>query len=365
MRIGIDARLLAYQPAGISTYTRSLARALAGLQSGDDLVLLRSRRDRDPIVDGPRVAHRALWTPPHHRWEQVLLPLELLPAGLDVLHCPDFIPPFRIACPSVITVHDLCFRLFPETVTTDSLRYYNQIDRAVRHAAAIVAVSESTRRDLVELTGAPSARIRVIPEAAAPEFVPLHREEAARQVRARLGVEAPFILFVSTIEPRKNLPTLLRALTLPRMASIRLAVAGGRGWLSEDVFRLVGELGLEQRVHFLGRQPVEDIVCLYNAADLVVYPSLYEGFGLPVLEAMACGTPVACSRVSSLPEVAGDAAVLVEPLALEAWADAITRILSDRALWQALREKGLRRAAEFSWERAARETLAVYRSVAK
>ncbi|MCL5025464.1 MAG: glycosyltransferase family 4 protein, partial [Chloroflexi bacterium] len=339
-------------------------RALAHSGGADELVVLQSRRGEPPIVEVGHVSHRRLWTPPHHRWEQATLPLELLGAGLDLLHSPDFIPPFRARFPTVITVHDLGFRLYPEAVTADSRRYYGQIDRAVQHAAAIIAVSESTRRDLVDRANAPADRIRVIYEAADEAFRPLDRSAAVKGARTKLGVEGSFILFVGTVEPRKNLPTLLRALTAPEVSSVRLVVAGSRGWLSDEVFRLVEKLHLRGRVQFLGHTPPDDVVTLYNAADAVAYPSLYEGFGLPVVEAMACGTPVVCSNTSSLPEVAGDAALLVEPLDVAAWAKAVARVLEDRALRLELREKGLRRAAVLSWKRAARETLEVYREVA-
>jgi glycosyltransferase involved in cell wall biosynthesis len=361
MRIGIDARLLGYQSAGISTYTRCLVQALAQVDAQDEFVVLRSRSDDQPLVEAPNVAYRHLLTPPHNAWEQIFLPLELSLIELDLLHSPDFIPPFRYSRPSVITVHDLAFRIFPETVTGESHRYYDQIGRAVQHAAAIIAVSESTRRDLVERVGAPAERIRVVYEASDPTCRPMDRAAAMRIAREKLRVADNFILFVGTVEPRKNLVTLLRALTAHELSSVRLIMAGSRGWLSDGVFRVMRELMLSQRVMFLGHVTFQDIVTLYNAADLVVYPSLYEGFGLPVLEAMACGTPVVCSNTSSLPEVAGDAALLVDPRSVDQWVMAIDKVLGDRTLQAEMREKGLRRAAEFSWERAARETLAVYR----
>lgn len=361
MRIGIDARLLGYQSAGISTYIRSLVRALARLDGEDDLVVLQSRRGEQAIAEAPNITYRRLWTPPHHRWEQAMLPLELVRAGLDLLHSPDFIPPFRARCHSVITVHDLGFRLYPEAVTDESRRYYGQIDRAVKHARAIIAVSESTRRDLVEQVNAPADRVRVIHEAATEAFRPLSASAAKEQARTKLLIDGDFILFVGTVEPRKNLPTLLHALAAPGLSSVRLVIAGGRGWLSDEVFGLIEELSLAQRVRLLGHVAPEDVVTLYNAADLLVCPSLYEGFGLPVLEAMACGTPVVCSNTSSLPEVAGDAALLVEPRDVAAWAEAIGRALGDGSLRAEMRERGLRRAAAFSWEQAARETLEVYR----
>jgi len=368
MRIGIDARLVYYQAAGIGQYTLRLLDALAHLEADEELVVLQSRRERSPYVQGRRVTIHGMWTPPHYHWEQWTLPLELLPLHIDVLHSPDFIPPFHRRCRSVITVHDLAFLIFPGLLTKESEAYYGQIYRAVRSADAIIAVSQCTKADLIRLTGADDRRIHVIYEAAGAVFRPIADPEP---VLLHYHVQQPYILFVSTIEPRKNLTTLLRAYArLSKEARTggeqpSLVVAGGRGWLYEDVFRVAQELGLSGRVHFIGRVPVEDLPALYSGATVFCLPSLYEGFGMPVLEAMACGTPVICSDVASLPEVAGDAAILVPPLAVEEWTAALHHVLTDAAARAEMRQRGLARAAQFSWETAARAALAVYRQVAQ
>jgi glycosyltransferase involved in cell wall biosynthesis len=288
--------------------------------------------------------------------------------GLDVLHSPDFIPPHRPACRSVITVHDLAFLLYPHFLTKESARYYGHIDQAVRWTDHIIAVSESTKRDTIQHLGVPEEKITVVHEAANPIFRPLDRQEAREEVRNRHGVDGPYVLFVSTIEPRKNVPSLVRAihqLMECYKEDIRLVLAGGRGWLFEDAFAAVEELNLNGQVHFLGRVSSEDLLYLYNAAEMLAHPAFYEGFGLPPLEAMACGLPVVVANVASLPEVVGDAGLLIDPHDVDELTVAMWRLLNDAALRQEMQVKGLTQARRFSWERAARETMAIYKLAAE
>ena len=369
MRIGIDARLIYYRQAGIGQYTQSLIEGLAHEdppEQGDEFVVLQHRRDTRPLTPAPHFRRRSTWTPCHHRLEQLTLPLEVWPLKLDLLHSPDYIPPFRRNCRSVITVHDLAFLHYPELLTAESARYYGQIDRAVRDAEGIIAVSHSTRRDLMNLLGVPAHRVTVVHEAANPAFRLLDDEaDALNVVRARYGLPERFILFLGTIEPRKNLPTLIQAYGLLRTiegAGVPpLVVAGAQGWLFDSVFALTEQLGLADEVLFTGGIPWADVPAFYSLAEVFVFPSLYEGFGLPPLEAMACGTPVIAADVSSIPEVVGDAGLLIDPNDAEGLAETLGRVLNEAALRQDLRRRGLERAREFSWDRAARETLTVYR----
>ena len=367
MRVGIDARLVYYRQAGISQYTLRLLEELAVIDKDDEFIIFQSRKDHSTLVDQPNFHKRSLWTPPHHRFEQLLLPFEIATADLDVLHSPDFIPPFRYNCKSVITIHDLAFLLYPQLLTKDSARYYGQIDQAVLRTDHIIAVSQNTKEDIIRLLGVPEDKITVIYEAANPIYRPIEDDEELHRVREKYHIAGDFILFVSTIEPRKNLPALLRAfrqLLNDYKLGVQLVVAGRRGWLSENVFSLVDELELTEDVLFLGRVPLEDLPPLYTAARLFAYISTYEGFGLPPLEAMACGTPVVVSNVSSLPEVVGDAALLVAPDDIPGLTVALWRGLTDEARRAELIAKGFRRAQCFSWEKAARQTLAVYQSLA-
>lgn len=364
MRVGIDARLVYYSRAGIGQYISGLVKGLSECDEGNEFVVLQSRKDKTILTDRPNFSRKSLWTPSHHRLEQLVLPFEISPLRLHILHSPDFIPPFRRDYKSVITVHDLAFILYPHFLTEQSARYYGQIDRAVRLADHIVADSSSTKRDIINFLGVPEAKITVIYAAANSVYRPINDEYPLKEVRRKYGLDRPYALFVSTIEPRKNLPTLLRAfrrLLDHYKLEVELAVVGQRGWFCGEVFAVAETLNLGDDVTFLGHVPIEDLVMLYNAAQVHVHPSFYEGFGLPPLEAMACGTPTIVANVSSLPEVVGDASVLVAPDDVEGWTVAMWRVLTDGSLRAQLSEKGLKRAQVFSWKKAARETLDLYK----
>ena len=366
MRIGIDARIAHYTGGGISQYTIHLAKALAELSQDDEFVLLQSRKDRRHLVHGPHVRRVSMWTPSHNRFEQQWLQVELSARhlGLELLQRTDFIPPLHLnSFKSVITVHDLAFLRWPHFLTEDSARYYGQVDQAVDRADHIIAVSQSTRDDLIGMLGAPPEKITVVYEAADPVYRPIPREEALASYKDKHLLPEEFILFVSTIEPRKNITALLRAYALLReryRVTTGLVLAGGVGWQSEQIFEEVEQLDLTDHVTFLGRVNNGDLLYLYNLARCLAHPALYEGFGLTPLEAMASGTPVVVSNVSSLPEVVGDAGLLVDPNDVEDLAVALQRVLTDDALHATLREKGLARASVFSWQRAAQETMAIY-----
>lgn len=368
MRIGIDARLVYYQRAGIASYTLGLLHGLAAIGTTHDIQVLQSRRDTDEYGLPPNFHRRPMWTPCHHRFEREALAVELLGAGLDVLHSPDFIPPRRLFSQrrSVITVHDLAFLKYPEVLTPESQRYYGQIGPAVEQADAVIAVSENTKRDLMAFLDAPEEKIVVIPEAPDPIYKPLDDASAVAAVASGHGLIGPYFLFVGTIEPKKNIGNLIQAYALFRQmapAAERLpdlAIVGRKGWLYADVYELAGRLGLHDSVRFVGPVSRADLPFLYRGALALTYPSIYEGFGLPVLEAMASGTPVITSNVSSLPEVAGEAAISVDPTSVEAIAEGLHRVWSSPETRADLRRRGLARAALFSWENTARETLMVY-----
>lgn len=366
MRIGIDARLVFYHTAGIGQYILRLTDALAALDHENQYYLFQSRKDRTQLVNTPNFHRRDLWTPSHHRFERVALSAEMFPHSLDVLHSPDFIPPRKTRAPNVITIHDLAFLLYPRFLTPDAARYYGQIDPASRSAAHIIAVSQSTKRDITRLLGVPEDKVSVIYEAANSTAQPMDKERARARVREKYGINGDFILFVSTIEPRKNLPTLLAAYSKLRdqyKSEARLVVAGHKGWLTEEVDQAMAKYTLAGQVCFLGAVPTQELAYLYNAARVFALPSFYEGFGLPPLEAMASGTPVIVSNVSSLPEVVGDAGILLDPNDVDGWTVALHRVLAEKELRAEMSIKGLKRAEHFSWDRAARETLHVYKKV--
>lgn len=365
MRIGVDARLIYHQPAGISRYTWHLLQALAKINQQDEFIVFQHRKQHPPLITQQNFYRRTLYSPAHHPLEQWVLPVELLRFSLDLLHSTDFIPPLYSATPAVITVHDLAFLHWPHFVTKDSAAYYGQIDRAIRHARHIIVPSEHTKRDLIGQLGAPENKVSVIYEAADPHFQPLPIEATRAEVVQKYKIPPNYILFVSTIEPRKNVAGLLTAFQHLRekytTPDVGLVLAGSQGWLYEETLEMVDKLNLRQYTFFLGRVSDEELRKLYVAARCHVHPAHYEGFGLPPLEAMACGTPTIVSNSSSLPEVVGDAALLVSPQDPEEIAVAMHRLLSDNTLHAELREKGLRRAKCFSWESAARSTMEVYR----
>jgi glycosyltransferase involved in cell wall biosynthesis len=369
MRIALDARLSYYVQAGITQYTLNLIQALAAIDSENEYLLLQRRPDQRTIVSQDNFRRIPLLAPTHHPLEQYLLAVELPLLGkMDVVHCTDFIPPFYYRGATVITIHDLAFLLYPHFLTRKAARYYGVIDRAVRRADHVIAVSEATKRDIVRLTGTPEHKITVIYEAADSVYAPIHDHEVLERTRAKYHLAKQYILFVGTIEPRKNLPTLIRAYKglIDGYKSVAdLAIVGKQGWLYDDVYRLVEQLGLQKRVHFLGRVPTVDLLYLYNGSQMLVLPSYYEGFGLPPLEAMACGVPVIVSDTSVMPEVVGDAALRVAHEDIEGFTVAMWRLLTKEGLRADMIAKGHKRVKCFSWERAAQETLEVYRKVAE
>ncbi len=367
MWIGIDARLVFYNRAGIGQYILRLIEALASLRpNGDKFFLLQSRKDKSTIINSNGFIRKSLWTPSHNRFEQPALRFEISRLKLDLLHSPDFIPPLKRNCKSVITIHDLAFLLYPHFLTKESARYYGQIDQAWRKTDHIIAVSEATKQDSIKLLGVPEEKITVIHEAANPIYRQIPKEEARQRVKEKYKLDKDYILFVSTIEPRKNLPGLLQAYRKLRDDYKRdeiLALAGSKGWLWEEVYETVDRLDLEKHVVFLGRVPSGDLLYLYNAARLLVHPSFYEGFGLPPLEAMTCGTPVIVSNTAALPEVVGDAAMMIDPHDIDGLTVAMWRVLTEEKLRQDLICKGLKRAVKFSWQEAAKQTLELYHKV--
>jgi glycosyltransferase involved in cell wall biosynthesis len=369
MRIGIDARLVFYNRAGIGQYIIQLTEAMARLKPEDDtFVLLQSRKDQSNLINSNGFERKSLWTPSHNRFEQPALSFEISGLGLDLLHSPDFIPPFRRKCKSVITVHDLAFLLYPHFLTKESARYYGQIDNAWRNTDHIIAVSETTKQDSIKMLGVPEKKISVIHEAANPIYRPVPKDEARQIAQKKYKLDKDFILFVSTIEPRKNLPGLLQAyrrLLDEYKRDELLVLAGSKGWLWEEVYETVDRLNLEKHVAFLGRVPSHDLVYLYNAAELLVHPSFYEGFGLTPLEAMNCGTPVIVSNTSALPEVVGDAAMMIDPHDIDGLTVALWRLLTEEELRQDFIEKGVKRAKNFSWLEAAKKTMEVYHKIGR
>lgn len=363
-RVGLDARLPAWHQGGISTWIREVTNALQTLEPAQHITILESRKARASIAG--RFARARLYTPCHHPLEALALSAELIPHRLDLLHSPDFIPPLRGARRHVLTIYDLNFLHYPQLLTRASRRYYNgQIRRAVRQADHIVTISHASQRDLVELLDVPAERITTQHPGVSACFRPLP-DEALQEQRRRLRLPGEFLLFVGTFEPRKNIAGLLEAwqrLKAQRPDAPPVVLAGRRGWLFEETMQRIRDMRLGEQVLWRENVPQDALPALYNLATALVLPSLHEGFGLPALEAMACGTVPIVSNVSSLPEVVGEVGLQVDPQDADALAAAMLHALEDGEWRGAQREAGLRRAAGFTWDKSARALLAAWDQV--
>jgi glycosyltransferase involved in cell wall biosynthesis/ubiquinone/menaquinone biosynthesis C-methylase UbiE len=374
MKIAIDISLALGESAGVGSYTRGLLEGLAAIDPDNEYILY-SYLDfpQSPLATFPQQPNfslRILQVAGEHwerMWSQADLPPKEALDAVHVLHSPFFNAPKEHHGALVVTIYDVSFLLQPQFHTeANRLHCLQGTLNAALYADRIIAISTQTKKDLIDYFSMPEERIRVIHEAPRKIYSPECDVEVIRGVLERFGIFHNFILFVGSLEPRKNLRTLLQAYAayiMRHAGEELLVVAGGKGWLSDDLSQVVAERGLAKRVKFLGYVQEADLRVLYSAAKLFVYPSIYEGFGLPPLEAMACGAPVITSNTSALPEVVGDAAFLVDPHDGEALYQAMERVLCDHDLRARMRRQSLARATLFSWERTAEETLAVYEDV--
>jgi len=371
--IGIDYTAAYEQGAGIGRYVRELIRALAAVDTQTPYRLFVAGAGKLPSIPGPNFSWRPtrvtpLWFARLWHRLQLPLPVELFTGRIDLFHATDFtLPPTLPGVRTLLTVHDLSFVRAPEA-TTPVLKAYldHVVPRSVRRADHVLADSQATKDDLVEFYGTPAEKITVLLSGVNPGFGPVQSEEVRKMVRQRYHLpENPYVFSVGTVQPRKNYARLILALAAlgPEFENFHLVIAGGRGWLETPIFRAVEDNSLTERVHFIGFAQDQDLPALYAEAACLAYPSLYEGFGFPVLEAMACGTPVITSNISSMPEVAGDAALLVDPYDVEALTDALRRVLTDETLRADLISRGFRQVTDFTWERAARQLKDVYQQM--
>ncbi|MEO1286282.1 MAG: glycosyltransferase family 1 protein [Chloroflexota bacterium] len=362
--IGIDARLTYYRDGGISTYIQEMVNALADLDNRNNYTIFRSRKDTRQIVE--QFQHLPLWTPSHHKIERLALSAELAWRGLDIFHSPDFIPPYRGAKKHVITVHDLTFLHYPQYLTADSRAYYNkQIANACRHADHILAVSEATKADLVSMLNVLDTKITVQPHGVNKRYRPLAQEKISSVLKA-YNLPDSYILHVGTWEPRKNIIGLLRGYQelLSQLADAPPVVLVGRaGWLFEQTKAEIEQLGINE--HILWRDSVadEDLPAIYNSAIANVTVSHYEGFGMPTLEGMACGTVPIVSNKSSLPEVVGDVGLLVNPDDSNDIAKALYQVLTNTQWRETQSKRAIERAMQFTWRWSAEIARDTYTSL--
>ncbi len=388
MRIAIDYTAAVHQGGGIGRYTKGLVKALMSLDRQNEYTLFVAGQigtqdtqctthdtGYKPDLDIPSnfrlksipVSDRVL----NIVWHRLRLPLpvEAFTGKADVFHSPDFVLPLVWRARAIVTVHDLSFMRTPECAEPSLRAYLNKVvPRSIQRADLILADSHNTKRDIIELLGVDARKIQVVPAGVGERFHPIDDEATLEKVRRRYHLEEPFILSVSTLEPRKNFTGLIEAYAqlIERGSQIqriphKLVIAGAKGWLYEEIFATVERLGLAERVIFPGFVAEEDLPALYNLADLLAFPSLYEGFGLPPLEAMACGTPVVTSNSSSLPEIVGGVGIMVEATDTEGLVEAMRRALQDGELRRSMIEKGLEQAKKFSWRKAAEKLLGAYR----
>ena len=368
----LDTRTATSHFPGIGRYVVSLAQAMAPLLARDErLILLRDPSQPSPwnltALAGERVQVVDVSVSPFSPLQQLMIPRLLRRLGADLYHSPYYLMPYRTGCPTLLTVHDLIPLLFPKHSTIQARLFFRWATAlALRTAHRVIAVSEATRRDLLAHFRIPTRRVVTIPEAADQAF---HRRppDEAKAVRQEHDLPEQYILYLGSNKPHKNLARLIEAFSRITFHASRftLVIAGVWDPRYPEARQRAESLALGKAVRFLGPVAERDLPALYSGATLFTFPSEYEGFGLPVLEAMACGTPVACSNISSLPEVVGDAALTFDPTNTNAIANALNRLLSDTDLRADLRERGLRQAAQFSWERTARDTLAVYRQTVR
>ena len=369
MRIALDAHTLGSQVGGNETYIKNLIRGFAAIDRKNEyfLYLPPGAHPNGFLKSLPEsFSVRTLW--PASPWIRIPFstPFRLAQDKIDLLLLQYAAPPVCPA-PYVLTIHDISWEYYPDYFKpVERLRLKEITPFSARKAAHVITCSEHSKKDIVNLYKVPEEKVTVTYYGKDPAFRKIHDPSLLAGIKSRYGITGPFILYVGNIQPRKNLVRLIEAFShLKKEAKLphKLVIVGKKAWLFSDVFDSVRQTGIESEILFTGYVPDEELPLLYNAADLFVYPSIFEGFGLPVLEALACGTPVITSNTSSLAELAGEAAVLIDPLSIQELTDAMIRVLRDEKLRLLLAEKGLRRASQFTWEKTSRQTLEIFEKV--
>ena len=378
MRIAIDYTAAIRQGAGIGNYVRSLVEAMLAQDSSNQYTLLTSGHPTReyPFPRAANVRGRSIFIPDRYLnvlWYRWRLPIHatLFTGLVDIYHGPDFVlPPINGKVRKIVTVHDLAFLEHPEYAVPQLAAYLKKVvPEAVAAADVVAAVSQTTSQTLIDYFHTPPEKITVIPNGIRSYFRRITDPILLAATRHKFGLKHPLVLGVGTLEPRKNHPGLIKAFHKAQSAAQKkhrpamLALAGGPGWLYDETQQLIAKLKLENKVRFLGRVSELELITLYSMADVFVFPSFYEGFGVPPIEAMACGAPVITSNTSSLPEVVGDAALLIDPHNSGELAGAILRVLENEQLRDELRQKGYARAQHFTWPKSASKMLSVYQQL--
>lgn len=367
-QVAINAHLMSgsatYRSAGISTYLTNLLAHLESSPSLDFQILVSPDANTDSLAV-PCIKAKLPTNRPFMRiiWEQFVLPVWLSYSHIDVLHSPAFVGPVFSPCPQVITVHDLSFIRFPQFFKKTNRLYLSLLTGfSCRRAAAVIAVSKFTASEIASLLRVPRDKIHTVYHGVDRKFHPLPDNEID-QFKRKMGLPEQFILFLGTLEPRKNLVQLVRAYAKLKNRNIHLVIAGAQGWYYKEVYATVESLSLSDYVHFPGYVNADDQVLWYNSALMFAYLSTYEGFGLPVLEALACGVPTLTTTNSSLPEAGGDGALKVPENDIEAIVDGMQRMITDTELRMRLRCHGLNHAKKFTWRASADNTMRIYQEL--
>jgi glycosyltransferase involved in cell wall biosynthesis len=370
MKIGIVTDFVDGNLGGIGTYTHNLVQQLNEIDKSNKYYLVHGESKDIQIykTNEEIFVKKYFFRGSGYIWRYFSAPLKLKSMKqLDIVHDTYEIGTLSFKAPfkKIITVHDLSPFLFPDTFSSRAVLLHKLLfSKTLQSVDKIITVSECSKRDLVTYFNVPEDKIKVIFNGVDTKFKPLNKDEVNEFLK-KYNLNFPFILFVGTLEPRKNLPALFKAYYQLKNKNInhKLVIAGKKGWKYQDIFETVNKLNLNNDIIFTDYIPENDLPALYNAADVFVYPSIYEGFGLPPLEAMACGTPVVTSNISSLPEVVGNAGITVDPKDIDMLATALYEALTNDSLMKEMTKKGLERAKLFSWKSCAVETLKVYEEI--
>jgi len=369
MRIAINSLAMKSEFYGGGRYIKNLIRSLSNLDKANEYIIYASQSGYDEfggLGENFQYEFAPGSRPLRLAWEQTFLPWDLKRKKVDLFHGPAFITPLWKSCCYVVTIFDLAYFLTPETDTLAKRVYFRTLmPRVAKKADSVIAISQNTKADICELLGVPKSKVAVTYLAADESFYPRTDSLEFRRVQQKYRLGNRYLLFVGLIEPRKNLKLLVEAFVriLGNHPEIKLIIGGDLAWGYDDLLGLVRHNHIQERVLFIGRIAPEDLPAVYSHAEAFVYPALLGGFGLPVLEAMACGTPVITARNSSFPEIVGDAGILVDTQRADELEEALSLVLTDKELRGRMKEKGLDRSRLFSWEKTARETLEVYRQI--